>query len=65
MYLKRWVKATAIRMLRTFAQVLIASLVGMQLFEEVDWRIALSKTGLATLICMLMCLRNNLPELSD
>ena len=63
MYWKKWFKATLIRMIRTFAQVFLASVITLSAFHEVDWMMTLSKSLFATLICFLMCLKNNLPEL--
>jgi len=67
MYWKRWLKATAIRSLRTFIATLVALITSsnIEFFHDLEWWQILSKCFMAALVSFLMCLRNNLPELSE
>lgn len=60
----KWAKATAIRTVKTFAECLSSTiLVGMAL-NEVDWLRALSVSAVASIICVLTCIKG-LPEVEN
>lgn len=58
---KKWAKATAIRVIKTFAEALSAILLTSTFLYEVDWKLALSASTLASILCLLTCVKG-LPE---
>ncbi len=62
--LVKWTKATAIRMVKTFAESLSSIiLIGMTL-SEINWKYALSVSAVASLLCFLTCIKG-LPEVEN
>lgn len=61
---KHWIKAAGIRALKTIAQTAIASVGTAVVFEEVNWLMILSASGLAGLLSLLTSVAG-LPELED
>ena len=59
-----WWKASLIRTIKTFAEVLISMVTVGQAFAEVDWIHVLSVSGVAALIAFATCFAG-LPEVSD
>ena len=59
--LKNWLKAAAIRAIRTAAQAALAAIGSATMFGEVDWRMVGSITLLATIASVLMSIIG-LPE---
>ena len=60
-YWKTWLKAAAIRALRTFAQALAASLAMATTIYDAPWGVALGTAGLAAFLSVLTSL-TGLPE---
>lgn len=60
-FCKEWIKATAVRTVRTMAQTAAAALGTSTLLSEVDWAVVLSTTGLAGIFTVLTAL-GGLPE---
>ena len=58
-------KPAAIRAIRTFIEVGIASIGGAVVFEEVNWLFVLSASGLAALISFLWGILDRLPEVEN
>lgn len=59
---KRWLKATSIRMVRTFASSMVSLLPTTAVtFGEVDWKFALSASLTTTIIIFFTCLAG-IPE---
>lgn len=58
-------KPAAIRAVRTFIEVGIASIGGAVVFEEVNWLFVLSASGLAALISFLWGILDRLPEVEN
>lgn len=61
---KQWLKAAAIRAVRTFAQNAAAMITLGVAFEEIDWRLILSVSGVAAIYSLLMAI-SGLPEVGD
>lgn len=61
---KHWIKAAGIRALKTICQTAIASLGTATLFEEVNWLMILSASGLAGILSLLTSIAG-LPELEE
>ena len=59
--MRTWAKATATRVVKTFAEALSAILLTSTFLYEVDWKLALSASTLASIICFLTCIKG-LPE---
>lgn len=59
-----WLKAAAIRAVRTFAQTIIGMVTVGQAFIEVNWGYVLSVSGVAALLSVLMSLAG-LPEVNE
>ena len=60
-YWKRWLKATAIRAIKTAAETALSMLTVGQLFIDVDWPAVLSVSGVAAVIAVLTCIKG-IPE---
>lgn len=58
---KEWLKAAAIRAIRTFAQTAIATIGTAAMLGDVNWVAVLSASGLAALLSMLTSVAG-LPE---
>ena len=61
---KEWIKAAGIRALKTICQTMIASIGTATLFEEINWLMILSASGLAGLLSLLTSIAG-LPELEE
>ena len=61
---KQWIKAAGIRALKTVCQTMIASIGTATLFEEINWLMILSASGLAGLLSLLTSIAG-LPELEE
>ena len=61
MFSKSWLKAAAIRAIRTVAQTAIATIGTSVVLEQVNWLAVLSASVLAGILSMLMSL-SGLPE---
>ena len=57
-----FIKAAAIRALRTFAQAAIGAIGSTALISEVNWPVVLSTAGLATIVSLLTSIATGLPE---
>lgn len=60
-----WVRATAIRLVRTFLTTILGAFTADTLATEVDWKTALITAGSATLYVLLLCIVAGLPEVDD
>lgn len=61
-YWKKWAKATLIRMIRTFAEAMLAYIgTGAFVLNDVNWQAALSAGGLGAVASFLLALAG-LPE---
>ena len=61
---KEWALAALIRAIRTFAQTFASMIAVGAAFSEIDWLRALSVSGVAFVLSMLMSL-GGLPEVDD
>lgn len=59
-----WIKAAAVRALKTFAQTALSLLTVGQAFHEVSWINVVSVAGVAAVISMLTSIAG-LPEVED
>ena len=62
--IKEWIKAAAIRAIRTVAQAAIAAIGSAVVMSEVDWRVVISTALLAGIISILMSTAG-LPEVKE
>lgn len=60
----KWIKAAAIRALKTFAETMISMLTIGRAFVEIDWLHILSVSGVAAVIAILTCIAG-LPEVDE
>lgn len=60
----KWLKAAAIRAVKTFAQTMIATIGTTAVIEQVDWRVVVSASLLAALLSILTSIAG-LPEVED
>lgn len=61
---KKWIKAAAIRAVKTFSQTAISMLTVGQAFNDIGWANVLSVSGVAALISVLTSLAG-LPEVEN
>ena len=59
-----WIKAAAIRALKTFCQTMIATIGTTAVIEDVNWTVVLSASALAGLLSILTSLAG-LPEVEE
>lgn len=62
---KNWIKAAAVRCVRTIAQTAIATIGAATVFSEVDWLMVLSASLLAGLLSILTSVVTGLPEVKE
>lgn len=60
----QWIKAAAIRAIKTFAQTMIATIGTSAIIEEVNWAVVLSASALAALLSILTSIAG-LPEVEE
>lgn len=63
-YMLQWVKAAAIRALKTAAQAAIGAIGASVTIGAVDWRLVASTAALAAIVSVLTSI-NGLPEVAD
>lgn len=61
---KRWLKAAAVRAVKTVAQTAIATIGTSMVISEVNWKMVLSAAVLAGILSMLTSVAG-LPEVQD
>ena len=61
---KKWIKCAGIRAIKTVCQTAIASIGTATIFEEVNWVMILSASGLAGILSLLTSI-TGLPELEE
>ena len=61
---KKWVKATVIRAVKTFAETFVSMVTVGQAFNEVEWSHVLSVSGVAAVICYSISVAG-LPEVES
>ena len=61
---KKWVKAAAIRAIRTFFQTFVATIGTAALLQDVNWMYSLSAAALAALLSICTSLAG-LPEVEE
>jgi hypothetical protein len=61
---KKWIKCAGIRALKTVCQTAIATIGTATLFEEVNWLMILSASGLAGVLSLLTSIAG-LPEVEE
>jgi len=61
---RKWLKAAAIRAIKTMAETAIATLGSTALITEVNWGVVLSATLLSGLLTVLLALKG-LPEVIE
>lgn len=59
-----WIKAAAIRAIKTLAQTMIATIGTTAVIENVDWKVVVSASLLAALLSILTSVAG-LPEVED
>ena len=62
---KEWLKAAAIRAVRTFAQTFIGFIAVWAALSEIEWLRALSVSGAACVLSILTSLATGLPEVPE
>lgn len=60
-----WIRATAIRCVRTFFTTILGVFTADTLITEVDWPSALLASASATLYILILCIVAGLPEVDD
>lgn len=60
-----WLRATAIRCLRTFLTTILGVYTADTLITEVDWKAALLAATSATVYILILCIVAGLPEVDD
>ena len=61
---KTWIKASAVRAIKTVAQTAIGSIGASAMFSEVDWAVVVSASALAGVISVLTSVAG-LPEVKE
>lgn len=60
-----WIRATAIRLVRTFFTTILGVFTADTLITEVDWKSALLAAVSATVYVLILCIVAGLPEVDD
>ena len=63
--MKRWLKATAIRCVRTFCTTILGVFTADKLITDVDWKAALLAAFSATVYIFILCMIAGLPEVDE
>ena len=63
--IKKWLKAAAIRAIRTVAQSAIATIGTAAVLGDVNWLMVGSAAALAGILCILTSIVTGLPEVKD
>ena len=63
-FTKKWLKAAAVRAVKTMAQTAIATIGTAAVISSVDWRIVISSAALAGLLSVLSSVAG-LPEVKE
>jgi hypothetical protein len=63
-HIKKFLKAAAVRSLKTIAQTASGNLVGATIFSEINWKVLVSTSLLAGLASLLTSVATGLPEAS-
>lgn len=63
-YMKKWVKAAAVRAVKTVAQTAIATIGASAVLSAVDWPVVLSASALAGVLSLLTSVAG-LPEVEE
>lgn len=61
---KEWLKATAVRAVKTFAETAVSMLTVGQAFVQIDWVNVLSVSGVAAVISILISIAG-IPEVKE
>jgi hypothetical protein len=61
-HIKKFLKAAAVRSLKTIAQTASGNLVGATIFSEINWKVLVSTSLLAGLASLLTSVATGLPE---
>lgn len=61
----KFIKAAAIRAVRTIAQTAIATIGSAAVLEAVNWPVVISASGLAGVLSILTSIVTGLPEVDD
>lgn len=56
--MKKWIKTTCVKTVKTMAQTAFATLVTVTVLSEVDWMIVGSTAALSGITCILMNIGN-------
>ena len=59
-----WLKAAAVRAIKTIAQTAVANIGSAALIQEINWKIVVSVSALSGLLSLLMSVAG-LPEIKD
>lgn len=60
--MKKWIRATAIRCVRTFCTTILGVFTAGKLITEIDWKATLLAAFSATVYVLILCLVAGLPE---
>ena len=63
--LKKFIRAAAVRSIRTVAQAAIAIIGSAAVLSDVDWKLVLSASVLAGILSVLTSVATGLPEVDD
>lgn len=60
-----WIRATAIRCVRTFLTTVLGVYTADSLITEIDWKATLLAAASATVYILILCIVAGLPEVDD
>lgn len=61
---KKWLLATLIRSLKTFAECMSGFLITGAAIQDINWGLAVSVSAVSTLLCVCTCVKG-LPEVGE
>ena len=61
----QWIKATAVRCLRTFVTSILGLWTAGRLITDMDWKFVLLSAASSTIYILLACIVADLPEVGD